>query len=46
MIVIFEFDKRRIPGPLFGRFKSVLGGKKFRRYWCRYIAITFWPGDL
>ena len=43
MIIIFECSRPALPP---GRFKSNLGGKRFRRWWFLWFAVAFWPGDL
>lgn len=29
-----------------GRFRSTLGGKRYRRYWWLWFAVTIYDGDM
>ncbi len=44
MVVIFEVSTPPILKP--GVFRSVLGGRKYRRAWWLFFSVSWWPGDL
>ena len=29
----------------FGRFRSTVGGKRYRRWWFGFLAVTYFAGD-
>jgi hypothetical protein len=44
MIVIFEASGPAIWKP--GQFRSLLGGRKYRRVWWLWFSVSWWPGDV
>ena len=42
--MIFTIEISR-PAIAPGRFRSTLGGRPFRRVWCLWFALSWWPGD-
>ena len=43
-MVMIEFDSGIRWSP--GRFRSTIGGRKFRRFWWLWFAVTWFAGDL